>query len=217
MFGKLGRKLATFARRVRSAFLELSVHQIGIAVAVGIVGGFFPIPGLTTLPCLLLSTLGRLPTAGHIVVQALNLALAIPNLVTVPHFACFGEALWHGQLFSFHYRECIADTVAVVAQAKDAPVATIQRFAIAFLLGALAWAIVFLPVMFPFAYYTSTIVARFLRKHGSHPASSSTAAATAHASAAALAALSSSTSSSSSTTAKKAAAAAADMKASPKP
>jgi hypothetical protein len=55
--------------RASVAFLSLSPHHLALAMAVGMMGGLFPIPFCSTPPCLLLAFLVRLPAAGHIVVQ----------------------------------------------------------------------------------------------------------------------------------------------------
>ena len=38
-------RVKAFVRKVRSAFNELTPHQIGMAIAVGVAGGLFPVPG----------------------------------------------------------------------------------------------------------------------------------------------------------------------------
>eukprot|EP01147_Barroeca_monosierra_P003077 gene3077-5854_t len=152
-------------RRVVAAFRQLTPHQIGIVLAIGIIGGLFPVPGLTTIPCIALATLARLPATGHIVVQGINFSMTILNLLSVPYFACLGEALWASNVIHFDYRECVSEKVAVVGQAKDAPLATLRAFATAFLLAIFAWAISFLPVAGPLLYLIGSGLSQSFRRN----------------------------------------------------
>jgi hypothetical protein len=82
--------------------LEMNHSQRTAAAAVGVVGGIFPVPALTTFATLLVVRLADLHTAQSAVAVAINIAVAPLQIALIPSFASAGSLITgaDGSLFT---------------------------------------------------------------------------------------------------------------------
>eukprot|EP00730_Choanoeca_flexa_P004611 TRINITY_DN11746_c0_g2_i2.p1 TRINITY_DN11746_c0_g2~~TRINITY_DN11746_c0_g2_i2.p1 ORF type:complete len:239 (+),score=27.75 TRINITY_DN11746_c0_g2_i2:169-885(+) len=138
----------------------LSSRDLALAVAVGFTGGFFPIPGATTPPCMLLAFLARLPAAGHVVVQIINFSLTLFELLSVPYSACLGKAILEWQFDD--QASCRKDIRNIVGAIQDKGLMVVPSYLWSFLQACVAWAL-FAPVVFVLVYIVSQAITQQVR------------------------------------------------------
>jgi len=93
MSGRLSAMAAGAVQPATLAARSLSSHDVSLAVAVGCVGGTWPVFMTTWLVCALLGLALRLPTAAAAITQLVNCMLTPVELMLIPRYSVFGAAL----------------------------------------------------------------------------------------------------------------------------
>lgn len=120
----------------------LTVHHASLAVALGLVGGIFPIIGCTTIVCMISAFIFRL---NQPIALAVNFLAVIPKLALIIPFLRFGEFLFRAEPISFEIK-------AFTARWMAEPLLTTQTFAMSFVHAIVAWLVV-APFLFVVLYF----------------------------------------------------------------
>ena len=128
---------------VWGATKDLSRAQISLAVAVGVVGGLFPIPGATTVITGVLSAVTGCNLAAS---QLINVALTPLMLACFPFFIRFGRPFWEGSTAS-----AAAEPPGLLEALAEDFWGALQVFKSSLIGGIVGW-VVLSPVIFAVAY-----------------------------------------------------------------
>ena len=123
---------------------NVSADQLTMSIAIGIVGGLFPIPFLTTGACLVLSIFISVNIP---IMTTINLLVTPLELLLIPFFAMAGNSLkYYGYLLLGGQPEDLVLNIGdLMASLKSNAFEGVKEFSGVLLFAVFAW-IIFLPI-----------------------------------------------------------------------